>query len=183
MKNIVKVIAVLAITLIIGGCGAAKLSPSEQALVNAKVYTQVAMWDYKSTVIGTNYSITSLIPINSEVSISKVTSKAIIFTYKDKEIVFKNIPKYTGVDINGLLTRSFANKKVDLSTFDEKTQKNIIAGSVVTGMSKKAVILARGYAPVHETASFESNTWKYWKTRWNTILVEFKDNKVSKIID
>jgi len=50
-------------------------------------------------------------------------------------------------------------------------------------MSKEAVILAIGYPPEHVTPTLESNTWKYWRTRFATQLVSFVDGKVVDIKD
>ena len=50
-------------------------------------------------------------------------------------------------------------------------------------MSKKAVLVALGHPPAHATPSLESDEWKYWKSRWNTMIVIFKNGKVAAIRD
>jgi hypothetical protein len=60
----------------------------------------------------------------------------------------------------------------------------ISAGTVTVGMSRKAVILALGYPPHLENPSLSAPAWKYWKSRFDTMLVQFdKDDKVVAIKD
>ena len=180
MKKILIGLTVLFATLVMSGCGAAKLAPEKQALITEKtvVYTQVAMWSDKEKVSGTNYSVTNLIPINSEATILSVSGSSIEFTVNGQQLTYLVISKYTKITSAQMLDRLFSTKKVDLSTFSQDEQTNITNGIVANGMSKEAVLLARGYPPAHATASTEANTWKYWRNRWTTGIVTFKDNVV-----
>ena len=182
MRKILTIVSVFFMMLIITGCGAAKLSPEKQALIDNKttLYTQVTMWSDKGKVIGTNYSVSSIIPINSKVQVLSVGSSSIIFKINGQEIKYDVASKYTKVDSTQMLDRLFGQSSVDLSKYDQKIQTNILEGIVARGMSKEEVLLARGYPPFHETASTEENTWKYWRNRWTTGTVTFKDNIVSR---
>ena len=184
MKKIVSIAVIFLTAFFVLGCGPATLTPQEKAFIgNQKtVYTQVGMWAYKGVkVYGTNYSKGLLIPVNSPVTISSVDSSNIKFTYKGQDIVLENT-KYTRVDINKLLDRTFAVTKVDLSKFSKATRESILRGEVKIGMSKDAVILARGYPPAHKTPSLKDNNWRYWVNRFNTTLYHFKNDKVISIL-
>ena len=182
MKKILTIVSAFFIMLIITGCGAAKLSPEKQALIDNKtaLYTQVAMWSDKGKVSGTNYSVSSLIPINSKVQISSVSSNTIIFNVNGQTIKYDVISKYTKVDSAKMIDRLFGLTAVNLSKYAKEIQTNITEGIVARGMSKEEVLLARGYPPFHETASTKADTWKYWRNRWTTGTVTFKDNIVSR---
>ena len=182
MKKIIAIVATLLATLIMTGCGAAKLTPAQQALVDSKatMYTQVAMWTEKNRIIGTNYSVGTFIPPNSEVKVIDVSSKVIVFEYNGQKIKYEVYTKYTRVDASSMLDRLFGTSKVDLSKYDEKTQANIMHGTVAVGMTKEAVLAARGYPPFHVTASTQENSWKYWRNRWTTGMVTFENNVVIK---
>ena len=182
MKRIVSIIALFIATLFIG-CGGVKLSPENQALINEQtvLYTQVAMWTEKNRVDGTNYSTGLHIPVNSEVTIVKITSKAIVFMLDGEKITYITQSKYTKIDSNQMLDRIFGAKKINLSGHSPATIKNINNGAVAMGMTKEEVLLARGYPPFHATKGVESDRWKYWRNRWVTALVTFKDGKVVKI--
>ena len=77
----------------------------------------------------------------------------------------------------------FGALPVDLSNFSDGERELIHEGKVELGMSKEAVILSRGYPPKHRTMSLNSDTWRYWKNRFdsrnfifkNNLLVEFSD--------
>lgn len=184
MKKIVSIVSFMLVVIFMSGCGAAKLTPSQEADVKSKspMYTQVSMWTEKGHIIATNYKKGVFIPVNSKVIISEVSSNAIVMIFNDQEIVIKNIEGYTKVNISQLLARSFSKTKVDLSKFTKTEQDNIKKGMVKIGMSKEAVVVARGYPPAHRTISLKENSWRYWTNRFNTNVYEFKDNKVSKII-
>jgi len=67
-----------------------------------------------------------------------------------------------------------------LSTVD---RKGIKEGKAHQGMSKEGVRIALGYPAVHGTPSLDDNTWRYWTSRWKSMLVEFDaSGKVVKII-
>jgi len=54
------------------------------------------------------------------------------------------------------------------------------AGRIEVGMSKKAVLLAVGYPPAHES-SISSDSWLYWQSRFNKQRIEFVNDRVSAV--
>jgi hypothetical protein len=168
--------------VIIQGCY--KAPAAQQAFADKKtiLFTQVGMWTEKGHILATNYSRVTFIPVNSSVTISEITSNEIFFNYLDRLIYLKNVEKYTRINISELMNRTFAPEKVDLSKFSQTEKEAISHGKVILGMSKEAVIISRGYPPAHATFSLKSNSWRYWQNRFNTIIYQFIDNKVSKII-
>ena len=182
MNRVVNILFILIISMLVSGCISAKLNPKQQSYIDNQevLYTQVGMWAYKSIVYGTNYSTGVFIPINTKVTISKVTTSAIIMNYDGMDISIKNT-KHTQVDITTLLDRTLSLSKVNISNFSKKIKSNILNGRLVVGMSKEASILARGYPPAHSTLSLKSNTWRYWNSRWNTTIYEFSNNKIIHI--
>ncbi|WP_321778457.1 hypothetical protein [Sulfurimonas sp.] len=183
MKTFINIILISITTLFFIGCGSAKLTPEQQGYIKKRetLYTQVSMWSYKNQVKGTNYSTGMFIPVNSKVTIVAVSSSKIKFTYNGKNILIINT-KYTKVDIKTLLDRTFSKSKVNLSKFSKKEQSNILKGKLALNMSKEATIIARGYPPTHTTSSLKKDSWKYWASRWDTIIYKFKNNKISSII-
>ena len=184
MRKIVSFVTLFVAALFIGGCGAAKLTPEQQSYVGGKeiLYTQVSMWTEKGVVIATNYSRGELVPVNSKVIIEGTSSNTITFKYDNKEFVIKNIPAYTKVDVSGLLARTFAKEKIELTKFSDNVQKDILAGRSVLGMTKKQVLMSRGYPPAHQTPSLENDSWKYWENRFYTIIYQFKNDKLVNIV-
>ena len=185
MKKIVSfLIAVFSLSFMLNGCGGAKLSPEVQKEFDshATMYTQVNM-HYNinrrgvKLVEATNYQVGILIPVNSKVTLIDINSRQIAFEYKGHKIILKNIPKYTGLDMNGLVKRYFGKNKVNLSKFSSAERKAIESAKVIKGMSKDAVLVSLGYPPAHRTPSLKENKWTYWHNRWKTFVVEFKNSR------
>lgn len=183
-------VAMIGFTFLLGGCGGAKLSPEVQKAVESheKMYTQLNMHmnpgrGGKQTVETTNYSIGILIPINSEVTLSEVSSNTVVFVYNGIEVTLISKAKYTGLDMQQTIDRYFGKTQISLGKFTNAELDAIKNSETKIGMSKEAVLLSRGYPPSHVTPSLDGDTWTFWKTRWNKEIVQFKDGKVEKIID
>ncbi len=194
MKQLFKLlsvfVALIGFTFLLGGCGGAKLSPEVQKSVESheKMYTQLNMHmnpgrGGKQTVETTNYSVGILIPINSEITLSEVSSNTVVFIYNGIEVTLISKAKYTGLDMEQTINRYFGKSQVSLEKFTKTELAAIKNSETKIGMSKEAVLFSRGYPPSHVTPSLEFNSWTFWKNRWNKEIVQFKDNKVLKIID
>ncbi|WP_049722716.1 hypothetical protein [Gilvimarinus polysaccharolyticus] len=181
MKRITALILLLATSLIIG-CSSTPPKGLESS-VGQQLYTQVGFWTYKNQHETVNYGVNRFIPVNTQVNINDINAKVVEFTLSDNgaERVLINTEKYTHQEMGEIFFRYFGKKKVDLQGFSSAERKAIERGEVKKGMSKKAVLLARGYPPAHETHSTDDNEWKYWNSRFNTMIVYFKDDKVSRI--
>jgi len=179
MKYILQAIIAFLLTIMVSGCAAdAELTPEQQTLVQnqEEVYTQVPMWTERNRVYGTNYSRGLLIPINSKVKILEANSKEIIFEWNGQKITYLVYTKHTHANTSEMLERLFAKKPVNLSKY--KHAKAIKNANVLIGMTKKEVLLARGYPPFHATPSLDADQWKYWHHKFSTAYVVFKNGKV-----
>ncbi len=154
-----------------------------------------------------NYAQGLLLPVNSKVTFKDINSKQLSFYHDGQLFILRNNPKYSGTDIGGVVDKYFSSKPVDLHKFTKMEQKIIakpdgtqvplrviprpfvalrLGGYGITnlkkGMSKKAVLIARGYPPVHGTTSLDSNEWKYWEDPQTTTTVLFKNGKSTKVL-
>jgi hypothetical protein len=148
-------------------------------------YTQVYMHYEKNVYPTTNYQVGTAIPVNTQVKLLEMKEKTIDIELVNsgQKITVKNIPKHTGDDIKQAFNKLFALQKVSMSQFNSLETKNIEAGTVAVGMSKKAVKVAIGYPPITRTSSLAADSWVYWRNRFNTFIVNFKNDKVSSIVD
>jgi hypothetical protein len=148
-------------------------------------YTQVVMHYEKNVYPTTNYQVGAAIPVNTQVKLLEMSKKTISIEVGNsgQKLVVKNIPKHTGDDIQQAFNKLFAKQKVNLSQFDRLETEHIAAGTVAVGMRKKAVTTAIGYPPSTRTMNLDANSWVYWRHRFNTFIVNFKDGKVSEIVD
>ncbi|MDO6747082.1 hypothetical protein [Gilvimarinus sp. 1_MG-2023] len=184
MKRFIKLTILASLAALLAGCFSSV--PSElKSSVGETYYTQRNLWIYRSEHETVNYAVERLLPINSEIKVRDIGGKVVEFTLLDDgaDLVLINIEKYTQAGMSEIFDRYFAKSKVSLSSFSAAEREAIEAGDVREGMSKAAVLLARGYPPAHETHSVENDEWKYWRNRFNTRVVHFDNGRVDRIVD
>ena len=170
--------------LVMSGCGSAKLSPAQMQAVQTKevLYTQRGLWyqpkkDY-FVAKATNYATGEYLPPNTKVTLSKIKKNILIFSTGEKTIYLYNVTKYTKLDTSGLFDRMLSTRPVDMSRFTVRERKSMQSGLLVNGMSKEAVLVSRGYPPVHKTPSIHADEWVFWNSRAYNYPLVFKNNKV-----
>ena len=160
----------------------------------------------KKMVNVSNYAQGTLIPVNAKVTLKAFNKRQFVFEYKGANYTLVNNRKYSGLNISGVLTKYFSKKPVDLKKFTELERKVIenpqgtqiplryvpsafvvrtVGGygetKITKGMSKEAVLVARGFPPVHGTKSTDLNVWKYWEDASTTTIIRFENNKVVSV--
>jgi hypothetical protein len=157
--------------------GIAASTPKGQTL-----YTQFSLFYEGYCHVTTNYRKGILVPVNTEVKFVRVGGGSIIVALPDgHNLEIRNIEAYSGENIDGIFTRTFATKPVDLLQFTEEEKKSIIAGEVQSGMRKSAVIIALGFPPKHKTPNLQLDQWQYWHNRFATFVVHFEKDQVTQI--
>jgi hypothetical protein len=148
-------------------------------------YTQVVMHYEKNVYPTTNYQVGAAIPVNTQVKLLEMNEKTISIEVGNpgRKLVVKNIEKHTGDNTQQAFNKLFAKQKVNLSQFDRLETDHIATGTVAVGMRKKAVTTAIGYPPSTRTLSLDADSWVYWRHRFDTFIVNFKNGRVSEIVD
>lgn len=156
-------------------------------------FTQYNIW-YESPekVFSTNYQRGAMIPAGTEVRDvfvkSKGRNKYVEFTLADSDLrvrvywVKKHDPANS---IEKLADRLIGERNFEklVEGFSEKEVAAIKSGEVVRGMCKDAVLVAQGYPPSRATPSLESHEWRYWQSRFDSILISFEGGVVASILD
>jgi hypothetical protein len=153
---------------------------------DAEVYTLVNLHpdEQRHRLYSTNYQQPGLIPFCTKVKIESVDKKEMVFrvlhTGQKYDYIFHNsmrdpIPTH----LDKFFGKACDPKKVE--TMSEIDRQGISQGRALPGMTKDGVILAIGYPPEHATPTLESDTWRYWRTRFATKLVYFANGKVVDI--
>lgn len=161
---------------------------STTALAAGGLYTSYNMW-YEFDRIGNvkpmsdiNYKKGTMVPAGTKVSKIDIGSgrrgaSTINFTLakgRKMSIVFQ--PKYhPGLSVQQFKDRLFTSKSLAALTkgFTKKEKKSVKLGTLKVGLRKKAVLVAYGYPPEHETSSTKENEWKYWTSRFRTKIIYF----------
>lgn len=186
LRSLFLSLALMAFTMVLAGCASAPPEFASDISEEDTYHTQVGMWaDEGVEIIATNYQRGTFIPVNSKARIEEISGDTISFRVPelgDQTFQLVNVPKYTQADMRELFDRTFARETVDLDEFSEEEVDNIREGQLEPGMSKDAVVLARGYPPAHETPDLDVDRWRYWVNRFATNVVVFSDGEVEEII-
>ncbi|MDD9195680.1 hypothetical protein PVK62_07480 [Aliivibrio sp. S3MY1] len=178
--------------IILSGCAGVipltdKVTGEDLIQTNKPVYTLVNLHpdEKRMKLYSVNFQQDGLIPVCTQVNIVDVTNKNLTFKISSTDKQYNLTKHKSSPDFSKYLSHYFGtecnNSKIKkLSALD---QKGIKKGVVTEGMTKEGVKYAIGFPPEHKTPDLNSNKWRYWKNRFNTFNVEFKDNKVSNIID
>ncbi|RKH56490.1 hypothetical protein [Corallococcus aberystwythensis] len=137
------------------------------------------------TVSWVNYLKGPIIPFNARVEVLDKGSSSVKFKVVDSgaELEFENDAR-SGSDTWKLFQAAFAleDQAGKLEALSPDDRKKVSASEVEPGMSREAVRMAWGPPPPHETPSFNSSTWTYWKSKTSKVRVKFgKDDKVATI--
>ena len=195
LKNVAAAAVAVGLGFAISGCGGGSVSPAHQEAVAQKQTMTVqrnfwwgpGRWPGMKVSYTTNYKMGPMIPVNAKVTLEAINKNQVSFQYNGNLVILRNMPQHSNTTMDQMMDRYFGTKNVDLSKFTKLERDNIKKGTIAVGMSKDAVLIARGYPPSHKTPSLDADTWQYWKFQAgytsDTILVHFKNGKVSGFTD
>lgn len=151
--------------------------------IGSRYYTHYSFQYEKNRHRTTNYRRGFLVPVNTEVELVSFGRKGFVIQVlpAGPRIEIENVAKHTGDTVEQAFRKMLADTKLDLSRFTPAEREHILAGKVVPGMRKEAVIAALGYPPKTATPSLDMDEWRYWSSRFDTFIVRFKDGKVIAI--
>jgi len=140
--------------------------------------------EVRGRLYSVNYQQAGLIPLCSRVTIHEATISGLTFTVHDTGRTYEYLfhrTLYESPEVHiGLYFGGSCQPPQNLSAVDVQ---GIREGKALPGMSKQAVILAIGYPPRHANSTLDGDRWRYWKSRWNTILVHFHEGRVVRVQD
>jgi hypothetical protein len=141
----------------------------------------------RHTLSSVNYLQTGFIPVCTPVTIESLTSKKMVFRVVETEVEYQyGFHKSLQGSRQEHLDRIFGERarcpSARIAKMSRVDQTGIEQGEATPGMSKDAVVIAIGYPPEHATPSLDLEQWRYWRSRFNTILVEFRKDRVSQIV-
>lgn len=149
-----------------------------------KFYTKCNLFHENRVHPTTNYQKGIMVPVNTEVTFVESDDSVIVVALPDgAELKLRSIEDYSGESVAGIFNRTLGKTKVDLTKFPKLDRDGIAGAAVAPGMSKDAVVIALGYPPRHRTPSLASDSWRYWRNRFNTFIVRFEDGKVTEIVE
>lgn len=173
LLNALSILAIFALSLGLSGCSqnrvVSKTDLAQILKTKKRFIVQRNMWWGPGRVPGlkvvysTNYKMGPMIPVNSEVLLESAGRNAITFRFEGEQVTLRNVSDRTLTNMEQLFRRYFGTEPVDLSSFTPFEQEQISKGTWAPGMSKAAVLVARGYPPADETPQLEADRWTFWK--------------------
>ena len=190
MKKLILFIVALASVVMIAGCITGKKVEYTKVLQvseDTQLYTAYNIWyEIPWEISSINYHKGKIIPFGEAIKILSI---------QDNVIKFKRLSN--GHQYSIVYHERFGLKPVEefvkqiFTTKDRKTiaqgisasvLKKIDAGIVEKGFTRKEVELTYGPPSPHRTPLKEGNTWIYWKNRFATMRVIFKNDKVESLV-
>lgn len=189
--RITKILGLLAAVGLTTACSSLQvLSEDGQDMTGQPgVYTLVNLHPdpIRQRLYATNFQQEGLIPLCTEVTLVKARKKVMAFKINSTGQTYHYyFHKSAAEPFAQHLTHFFGKtcNKSAVAKLSAVDRRGIEIGKALEGMSRQGVVYAIGIPPRHTTPTLESNSWKYWKNRFNTLTVEFDaSGKVTKVID
>lgn len=191
MKTIISAVSLFCL-LVLSGCGGkmAMINDQGEDLVGADgVVTLVNLhpdMNKGPRLTAINWQMPALIPMCTEVAILEASSKQAVILDRSTDIQYTYYYHKAAAEPFDVHLKRFFGKSCDknkVAKMSKIDRDGIKAGKIKKGMTKQGVLYAAGYPPKHKTPSLDLDTWRYWKNRWNTMVVTFENDKVVNIID
>jgi hypothetical protein len=133
-----------------------------------------------------NYQLPGLIPVCSEVTVTKIASKKLSFTYQGQEFELAYDSFTHKANVSFQQAAQFylgpACDHAKMKSLGAADQEGIRVGHPSVGMTREGVLFAMGRPPIHANADLSAPEWTYWKNRYVRMIVSFDGSgKVSGI--
>jgi len=173
-----------------GGSGGTQgvSDPAQPSSAGKTLYTQTNIWYEKPMKILPIFHKGAIIPAGTKVRINETNSKVILFSNSKGTQYRIYTQKYYNMSGDEMVALLFGAKNPmakggKFHKYTKAEQQSIKRGKITKGMRREAVIMAYGYPPTHVNPSIEADSWQVWKSRWDRMIVYFKNGKVSRIKD
>ena len=171
--------------------GNALAEDDANSLVNAAgVYTLVNLHPDQENrrLYSVNYQLPYLMPVCTEVKITKFKKKRMNFQVVESGIEYDYNwhKKATPGGLNQNVLQYFGTEcpSEEIKTLSEVDQAGIKKGRASEGMTRRGIIIAMGYPPEHVTPNLEMDQWMYWMNRFNRNAIVFgEDGTVESIVN
>jgi hypothetical protein len=124
-----------------------------------------------------NYQLEGRIPVCSEVTVKKMSGKALVFDYQGVEYTmeYEKNTKNAGIPFEEAVRHYFgpACDKAKIAKLSKIDKDGIQTGMARVGMSKDGVLFALGRPPQHANPTLDGDYWLYWRNRFGKMGIQF----------
>ncbi len=125
----------------------------------------------------TNYQQDYLLPVCTQVEITKLSKKKMMFRVKDTGVEYEYLwaKKSTPTGLSENIEKYFGPTcpKAEIAKLGKADQNGIKSGQPSIGMTRRGIVLAMGYPPEHITPNLEQDLWMYWRNKFARRSVKF----------
>jgi len=134
-----------------------------------------------------NYQLPGLLPVCSEITVTKVSSRKLTFTWQgvQYEMGYEKYTQQVGVSFQQAVLTYFGSAcdKAKMQKLGPADQEGIRTGQPAAGMTRDGVLFAMGRPPIHANPDLNAPQWRYWRNRYVTQSIEFDaQGKVSRVV-
>jgi len=153
------------------------LANAATPVVGNTYYTKHNFKFEKGRHVTTNYWRGQLISINSKAKVISMSGKKMVLEINGQNIGIVNVAKHSQKSLEQVASNLLSSKPVSIG---KKFANDIKFGNLRLGMTKKQVLMTRGYPPAHKTPSTESNLWVYWSSKFVQHSLAFENGRISR---
>jgi hypothetical protein len=177
-RQLVLAMATLAMALV-------AFHPAQAGAAENKLFTSYNLWfEHPQKIASTGFKKGTLLPAGTEIKKLDVDGNEIEFVNAangmEMRIIFK-AKHHPGIPVKVFADRLFTTKDFAALTAG-MTPEEIAAikkGELTAGMSRAAVLVARGYPPESKTPSMDRDEWTYMVGNFGAETLRFKDGKLT----
>jgi hypothetical protein len=133
----------------------------------------------KRLLYATNYQQAGLIPVCTDVTVTKINKGEMVFDYQGVAYTFEydKHQKGAGVSFQDVVKAYFgpACDKAKMNALGAADKDGIRAGQPKIGMTKAGIVFAMGRPPFHANPNLDANYWLYWRNKFGKTGLEFDE--------
>lgn len=151
-------------------------------VVGKDYFTRFTFHEEGGDYVTTNYARGPVVAINTPVRLVSLSGTTMTLRRLDnhQEVKVKNEEKHTRKSVREFAALMLAAEKTPLEKLPDAVASSVRNGEMRRGMTKELVLMTRGFPPLHETASVDSDRWVYWSSRFVKHTVVFSDGRLSE---
>jgi hypothetical protein len=133
----------------------------------------------KRLLYATNYQQAGLIPVCTDVTVTKINKGEMEFDFQGVVYSFEydKHQKGAGVSFPDVVKAYFgpACDKAKMNALSAADKEGIRSGQPKVGMTKAGILFAMGRPPFHANPNLDATYWLYWKNKFGKTGLEFDD--------
>lgn len=182
MKSHAGITLSVAAAVALSVCGAPSVARDLQAGDKVQALANLHPDMQRHVLFTLNYQLPALIPVCSDLTITKVGRKKLSFEYQGQpfELGYEGFTKDAGVSFQSAAQTLLgpACNRQGLESLSAVDRDGVRVGVPKVGMTRQGILFAMGRPPVHANPSLDVASWTYWRNRYVRMVITFDSRGV-----